>query len=533
MVKSFPPEWIKNRERLTNRLRAEIDWILGEKDDDLQRYESEFFSELPKDWKTQSLADFFEFAARGTGLLIGDYHTFVESQRMARRVLSKILRLLGPQGRSVTVFLESVDFQQQFALDRFLAEQGFGVHQFLQAIHFDERWGPQWEGYCDLLSFIKDQGLDARAIGFAGTLPHRDEQMARAIFDYRRNQATGGFAVVHVGEWHCSRGHLPLAIKRLEPEVRLATLIMCPDSIFFEQARRGAVDSASILQGQAESAFFCSFAAPPWVRLHSLLETLTHSDDLYLDDDDWDDSTFEERAQNLIDMFCHELKLSVANTPKVSLLGEGFEDEWMDHPTLGWMFKKFRSVYIPQESRLILARPSWNELAGQLAYHYWNHYGGCRQTLELSSPELERWVWGQMFVFFFARWMNPALKVKTQNDFEKLLPLTKESEKIEALQYCIAWKTQNLSSLRTRGQAMGLRGAELSRGGLFLAAKYLGNLMGEQLYFAYRSGEVDVDLLEEFLIFDVFSEAFLEYFAAVESSLSSVVIPYSSSEERV
>lgn len=512
-MKKFSPTWLAQRQTLTQAMRSELEFRLGKSDAQLVKYEQEFQKEFSSSWK---VADFEALAAsmlQSQVLLVGDFHCFKESQKIAKRILKKLKFGSG----LIYLYLECFQINHQNFLNQYQNGE-ITCADLFDLTQWEKRWPFSREGYQELLELAKAKGFKLIGLHHGAkrkSLKHRDQAMANFIGEAAKSQPQA-FHIVHVGEWHCSPGHLPDLLKPLKQTV----FIQSPDDAYFSAFAEGAYDSMSVLQNAEVAHAFAALSAPPWVRLHSYLQWIIGSGE----DIDFEESEqLEVHAESLLRLLSADLHLPEVNAPSVRMTDEGLDEDLFKQSYHQISFLQNKPIYDPLRKRIIVSQPTLNQLSFSLGLHYLSEAGAYKETFEVHQNSFRQMVWLQAIGSFFAKWVNPAKKVRTLIDMEREISLATDEDLAQALKFCLIYKARKGSQTLT----------PVTLKQLWLAAKYLGSLMGEQLYFGFRMGEVDSEIFSEILQFDMHSEGFADYFDAIESSLGLIPLPYESKEDRL
>jgi uncharacterized iron-regulated protein len=248
-------------------LQKEAASLLGRTPIGIRNYERTYQRELEKLEKNARPTTMTKLVSRARDadvLLIGDYHTYGQSQRAVLRLLRELATKIPP--REMVLGMECISSQHQPNLDQWLRGQ-ISEDQFLRAVQYDEAWGFPWENYRGLFHFARDHGMEILALNRprelhppiaaipiakrAGDLGARDEWAAGIIVDeLLRPRARKVIAVY--GEYHLSPSHLPAATREVARRNGLAApellvLHQNRDELFWKLAAKGLEQSASLI----------------------------------------------------------------------------------------------------------------------------------------------------------------------------------------------------------------------------------------------------------------------------------------------
>jgi hypothetical protein len=265
-------ELIQIQKRIVARLEDEIEESIGRVSPAVALYYEEYWKEVDGFERISSKEELFEACAAADIVYCGDYHTLRQSQQTARKLIEELAR----RRANVTVALEMVSIEHQAALDQYL-EGALDEEAFLKAVDYGNTWDFQWPPYREILDLCRARGLRAVALNSdpAASSAHvLDRDFAAATVIVREARARPD-AVIFVldGDLHVSRDHLPLIVRSLLQERRLARRAVVvhqnAEPIYWKLAEEGlerVVDVVKIADG-----CFCVLSATPLVKLQSYL----------------------------------------------------------------------------------------------------------------------------------------------------------------------------------------------------------------------------------------------------------------------
>ncbi|MBS1961188.1 MAG: ChaN family lipoprotein [Bdellovibrionales bacterium] len=287
-------------------LQKEAASLLGRTPVGIRNYERTYRRELErleKKAKPISMARLVSRARDADVLLIGDYHTYGQSQRAALRLLRELTLKIPP--RDMVLGVECIASQHQHSLDQWLRGQ-ISESQFLRAVQYDEAWGFPWENYRGLFHFARDHGMEIVALNRprdllpplaaipnakrAGDLGARDEWAAGLVVDELLRPRARKMIAIY-GEYHLSPSHMPASIREIArrnglrpPE--LLVLHQNRDELFWKLAAKGLEQHASLIA--LEGNHLCVFSGTPWTKLQSLVNWIRGDLARFVDEDEGD-----------------------------------------------------------------------------------------------------------------------------------------------------------------------------------------------------------------------------------------------------
>ena len=258
--------------RHTANLEKQIRALLGEPPKILTNYRAHLGKELRTSRAVSlSTRDLKKKMAQADIILVGDFHTYRQSQRTFYR----LLRWLNP--KDWTVGLELVGSHQNSELKKFLKSR-IGEAEFLHAIHYQSLWGFHWENYAPIFRQMQKAGFEGSGINRPeafisfndNDLKNRDLWSAGCITDLCQKKRK---VIALIGDWHLSSKHLPQEIEKifyqaLRRKPNLLVIHQNPDVLFWRLAKKHPIHHNSIFDlGKDRIAVF---SGTPWEKQQSL-----------------------------------------------------------------------------------------------------------------------------------------------------------------------------------------------------------------------------------------------------------------------
>jgi len=199
-------------------------------------------------------------------ILIGDYHALAASQRSAASLLEQGA-LAG--GRPVILGVETI-----FARDQHIVyewwRRDIEEDELRQRIRFDLDWGYDWTPFYELLVSARDNaealyGLDCMPREDLRKIGARDRHAALKIAEIRQRHPNAAIYVLF-GESHMAASHLPQAVRKENPEAKVATILQNIDSLYWRAAGERADKVEAV---RVREDVFCVFNATPLEKYES------------------------------------------------------------------------------------------------------------------------------------------------------------------------------------------------------------------------------------------------------------------------
>jgi hypothetical protein len=206
-----------------------------------------------------------DFCGQADILLVGDYHSLPSSQRFA----AETLQHLASAGRPVVLAVEFVFTRDQHILDEWVSGE-IDNRALRDRIRFDLDWGFEWEPFYDLLETGRQHAeavyaLDCTPRNNLRRIAIRDRHAAARIADIRERHRDAT-VVVLIGECHLAPSHLPALVRALRPLDNTLILLQNVDALYWRSAGEPCehVDAVRVSEDVA-----CAFNATPLEKYES------------------------------------------------------------------------------------------------------------------------------------------------------------------------------------------------------------------------------------------------------------------------
>jgi hypothetical protein len=198
-------------------------------------------------------------------LLVGDYHALPRCQQFT----AELVEQLSAAGRKVSLGLEMIFARDQRFLDSWQRGE-IGDEQLRHRIRHDAEWGYNWEPLRDLLlrsraTGASIYGLDCLPRGDLRRIALRDRNAASKIEEIH-SETPDVTLVVLFGESHLAPQHLPKLVRSALPDPRTLVVLQNVDPLYW-QASGEALDAVHAVQ--VDDATVCVFNATPLEKYES------------------------------------------------------------------------------------------------------------------------------------------------------------------------------------------------------------------------------------------------------------------------
>lgn len=198
-------------------------------------------------------------------LLIGDYHALASSQRFA----ASIVEHLASSGREVVLAVEFIFACDQHILDEWISGEIDG-HELRERIRFDLDWGYDWAPFYHLLQTGRRfatavYGFDCTPRNNLRRIQLRDRHAALKIDEIRKRHP-GAQVIALIGECHLAPSHLPLLVRNLRPQDHVVTLLQNVDALYWRSVGEPKQPVQAV---QVARDVVCAFNSTPLEKYES------------------------------------------------------------------------------------------------------------------------------------------------------------------------------------------------------------------------------------------------------------------------
>lgn len=534
MKTSATSNWIQVRKELYRQVHHHVQLILGESTGGLKSFEKAYESEFKKAWKPSGRDELLDAIERSQLVFMGDFHALHQSQKAHLRILKAL------DANNILVAIECVEARHQKTLEKFI-EGKMSDKDFLKAVEWKKSWGFPWEHYRPFFRWaqkhrVKVFGLNVatRKIN-AKTLKQRDVFASKKIAEIRQ-QSLGKKIFVIYGDLHLAEGHLMAAIKKTAlKKIPRLTIFQNSEKIYFEMLEKEVEDKVDVVRLSKNK--FCLQNVPPWVKWQNYLLFLEEHFDKNLDEE----LDLTDVVASYVKLIGEDLSIPV-KTDHFSVMGLTDRSFWGSlEKKISGKEKQFiqswvedgRSFYLPSLSLGFLARASVNnaaQLAMAVVFSDLNSY----QQLPFQMPQdFVRLIWLEAAQYFGSKLVNPKRKTNTLTDIKNQLSASHPDDHGKsAMQLALSQKMlelMHLSGARTGREQVRPRKAKAYQE----AARILGGMLGEKMYFGYRQKLISKASLLALLKKPVGNQAFQEIYWEILETIESLPEPFKSKTEKV
>jgi hypothetical protein len=208
-------------------------------------------------------AEVENFATSCDILLIGDYHALPSSQQFTSRLA---IQLKQEGDRPVIVGLEPIFKRDQAILDDWQAGS-IADSELRTRLRFDSQWGYAWEPFIQMLHMLRQSripmfGLDCYPRGDMRRIGTRDRHAAMMVAELEARYPDSQI-LVSFGESHLAPQHLPAAVKKRLPDMRVHTILQNLDELYWHAAGESLQPPEGV---RISDDVICVFNTTPWEK---------------------------------------------------------------------------------------------------------------------------------------------------------------------------------------------------------------------------------------------------------------------------
>jgi len=263
---------IRIQRGMYRRLRQYARAFLGNLSPSLKKYYLEYLRDFHDFKSISAKRELLEAVQDAHLVLCGDYHTLAQAQRTVLRLLRESVPRAND--RKIWIAFEllhaSDNAKVRDYLDRKMTEE-----EFLKAIHFQKKWGFNWENYRELFEFARDNQLQVTGINLAKkspppTLKQRDVFAAKVLADLSSANPDAWIFVL-IGDLHLATPHLPAELERQfvkrSIKRKWAVIHQNNERFYWKLVDKGLENLVDVVL--MKPGVFCVMSTPPWVKLQS------------------------------------------------------------------------------------------------------------------------------------------------------------------------------------------------------------------------------------------------------------------------
>ncbi|MBI4040524.1 MAG: ChaN family lipoprotein [Deltaproteobacteria bacterium] len=474
---------IRIHKKILEGIQAEARAYMGRKTPALEKYYKDYEKDFKKMGKISSKPELIQDILRSHIVYSGDYHTFIQAQKIPLRILREVIK----RKKKIMIGVEMMMSEHQQLLDEFL-NGNVTESEFLEDIHYERHWGFQWQHFKPLFDFAKTQSLRILALncrpnpqihtGLA-ELVFRDRWAAQLIAKASQENPDTLLYVIF-GDLHLAQSHLPLEVALFlkEQNIKRNTLTIHQNNekLYWQLVKRKLEDRVDIVK--LEPHIYGIANAAPWLKLLSYIHWIEKPEQY-------------DQIYEIIKIVAHFFKrplkglsdyhVYTAEQEKVIGVITAYVQ---DHPA--WaryvkaVLKHAESYFIPRENIIYLKTLSINHAAEEATIFMYCHAGGVTRFPVSPEEIFYQNLYLKCLGFLGSKMMNPKRRCEKEADFEG----RKQDPAAKLVLVFLKREKQYLRGFKFNATLPQI--VRLSPKHSYEVSKCLGYLLGEKLYLALK-----------------------------------------------
>ena len=517
-------QWLTERKDILNKIKGQVRLYLGEEPSDIALYAQAYKADIGRSWDVSLMDTLVQAIQESQVVYGGDFHLFSQAQRTHLRILRSV-----SGKRKLTLALECFFAEKQDVLDNYM-DGLISESRFLELVEWESLWGFPWKHYKPLVEFAKKEkikliGLNKKTQERSGeTLGERDEFASGVLVESMKSHPDSLHYVIF-GDLHIAENHLPRCVGKAfgDPlKLKSVSVYLNSESIYFDLIEKGQDGDVEVVKFQDNQ--FCILSSPPWVKWQSYLMYLEENFDSVLEDDDSDDwdqrVDHTDHVSSLVKMICvglnvemktHDIEVYSLKDPQVLKMAKiHFSDE---HYLLAHdLVQRDMSFFAPQKGFFYLSKSTVNHAAALAGKFIHGKYSRRDRVLWDFPQDFLSLIWVETMSFLLSKFVNPKRKAQTMNDLKKQLEaFDLEDKGREPLLLALDQKMSELLQVY-KNDTRNKKYSPTRKSSYVVAARFLGEMLGERYFLLYRGGLVSTEEILFLLRQEVENKGFHEFY---------------------
>ena len=506
---------LQRRLEFYTEIKNKVESYLGRSALALTSYKKAYFSEVKKlTPKASSQESFFKALKHHDVLLFGDFHSEPQSVRSLLRVCRKLT------ANNVALGLECVHFNQQHLLEKYMSGD-ISEADFIQQTNWNKNWDFPFEFVKPIFHWASLNKVPIYGINKTDkNLAIRDKKIAQNI-KVIQTMNPNRLLIVQIGDYHLAKKHLPIEIKKVASKLRLLTVFQSPDDLYFKllNQKKNPPDFIQFNQNQ-----WAVMAVLPWVKWQNYLLWLESSGAFDLNDEDVDMTDHIARCvlflADTLKIPTETSEISVSSLIEIDLKSE-FKS--LDIKIKNKIHKDLDdgvSFFVPEKQTGYLESYSLNHICKISAEYFLYKNNIYKKTIWDSKKYFLQLIWTEMLTYFFTKIINPKRKASTVFDMRTFLMSENFSDHgKDVLSIALGQKLKEMNG-SNQLNSKPIKNKKLVRQNLksySSAARLLGGIMGEKIFWAYTHQRLKFPEAQKFLFQDLENKLFhIRYYELIE-----------------
>lgn len=510
---------IQRQFKFYQEIKKKAEAFLGKSSPHLQRYKKVYHSELLKlKPKKSTNLDFFKSLTKTDVLIFGDFHSEPQSIRSLLRICRKL------KTSELALGLECVQFAHQDILNQFMAGE-ISEKDFIKLTDWDKNWDFPFDFVKPLFHWANLNSVPLFGINkSAVSLSVRDKKIAQNIKAIK-NQEPKRLLIVQLGDYHTASKHVKSELKKNSPALKVQTVFQSPDELYFRWMATQKVVPDFIRLGRD---LWAVMAVLPWVKWQNYLLWLENSGTYQMIDPEHEIDMTDHIARFvkfLSDAVHLPTDVSEVSIYALTDVNRTTEFKNLDTKVRSKIKKDIedqKSFFVPELQKGYIQNFSLNHVC-KLATEYFLYKNNIyKKTISDPQKQFISLIWIEMLTYFLIKIINPKRKTNTVFDMRSFLMSENfDDHGKDVLSIALEQKLREMNSQIATGPK--LKSTRKTTGHLHnpksyaSAARLLGGILGEKVFWAYSNKRLKFPQGDKFLFQDVYHKSFhIRYYDLIE-----------------
>lgn len=529
------------QKRILSSIKAEVRKNMGPQSKLIKNYYNSYKREFRGNFKYSSKQELIKKCLESDVILIGDYHTFSQSQKTALR----ILRDLVVDNTKLVIGLEMLLSEHQKSVNAYLSRL-ITESEFLEEIDYMQTWGFPWKHFKPIFDFAQTHKIPIIGLNTKSNhLKIRDQHAATIIANNLSNKNRKKFIVLY-GDLHLSRSHIPKFLKNKIKSNQLnksvLTIFQNSESLYWKLAEANLLHKIDVIKLASDR--FCIMNAAPWIKLQSYLQWV-ESGDTSVDESESEDFTqYPEHIHQYFNALAETLKLKTPkyfdfkaiSSDQLSLILDMIPNLPLKTLVTNHVIHN-KTFYFPEYKTIYLGSVSINAICESASKILYSHTSKNDGLYKNPYNDFYKAILHYCFVYFGTKLLNHKRKCDLEDDFYAIVKnvLNKDSYEEEYIIQKSAeitlkhLKSQRIYLISKKYNAPRTFSGKNKLAQFLLTTNSIGSILGEKMYLGLITNKLNMNEVIKFYKLKIHNEAIASntYFKLI-SYLSNIELPKTS-----
>ncbi len=490
------------QKKILSSIKAEVRKNLGPQPKYLKKYYEAYKREFRVKHKYSSKQELIQQCLKSDIVLIGDYHTFSQSQKTALRILREIIQ----QKSKIIIGLEMLLSEHQKSVNAYLSRL-ITEAEFLEEIDYDNNWGFPWKNFKPIFEFAQANRIPILALNIkSNNLKSRDEHAADIITRNLAHRPNRSIYVLY-GDLHLARGHIPKEINKHLKHYKLTkktmTIFQNSESLYWKLAEANTIHKIDVLK--LSSNQYCIMNAAPWIKLQSYLHWF-ETGDSSIDDEINENNQYPELIFQYYTILAEALKFKlsknfefkVLTSDQLSLMNDLFTSK-VNKKSVDSLIIQLKTIYFVNYRTIYLNTLSINAICESAAKMLYVNLTKNDGIYTKYSKDFYKSILHYCFTYFGTKLLNHKRKCDLEEDYEVISTRNLDHNSYDEeyiLKLSAGIILKHLSAQRIYINNKKYAAPKIFKGknrdSLFIqVTSGIGNILGEKLYLGFVTNKLE------------------------------------------